>query len=145
MFNLQQDLSRVFCTSTPMFMTFFDEGSVMTVGRWEESLARKVLHNFLAKHGPLKGDYEDDYQEQELAFKEYWDNELNDEEREAIILLPNFDFIKFHQITGVMLSGDYVVGLIKEAQRKPIIAYLKDHINGDLLKEVIFELEGGKK
>lgn len=99
-------------------LLFFDQETEMTWYQWRNSRAYALLPDFDSR--PTEWIYADDMTDQEKsdhpsyettggflksrdvsnAYKVWWD-ELNEDQKQCIREIPNFDAKKFHQITGI--------------------------------------------
>ena len=73
----------------------FNKPSNMTYEEWRESKARYILDRM-----PQKIKVTDDMTNEEADVQKWWD-ELQDEEKEEVLSLPNFDAAIFKEITGI--------------------------------------------
>lgn len=99
-------------------LLFFDQETEMTWNQWRNSRAYDLLRNVDSR--PTEWIYADDMTDQEKtdhpsykttggylkdrdiskAYQEWWDK-LNDDQKQCIREIPNFDAKKFQQITGI--------------------------------------------
>jgi hypothetical protein len=117
-FNSCNYSAGVFCTDTPKLL-MFDKPTEITLDEWRSSEPAFILRKFtLTKWIPEENMTEEEKEEHDeyettegylkvFSYKEAWRNlwdDLNDEEKDIIQRLPNFDADKFEYVTGVKVK-----------------------------------------